>query len=120
VANDRSLMVLLNRVTLVVSRGQLEVRHRLLPKPFSRLQLSAADIEQLYVRLDESLKVNNHPVPRYVVCARLRGGGTKDLVPGLGSPADALYIEAEVERFSRIEDETSFHEVPKQQPDPAD
>lgn len=106
-----ALRGLLNRIELRVTRGALVIEHKPLPWP-SPPPLARADIEQLYVRLDHSLRVNNRPVDRYELRLRETSGKERKLLI-VDAPEQAQYLEREIERAFAIEDRRVASELPK-------
>lgn len=106
-----ALRLVLNRVELRVSRGTLSIEHKPLPWP-APPPLPRADIEQLYVRLDENLRVNGRPVERYELRVREHSGRERRLVM-LDALEQARYLEREIERAFQVCDEPIATEVPK-------
>lgn len=101
----------LNRVEVSVSRGVLSVRHRplpwLAPKPLAR-----ADIDQLFVREDKSLKVNGRTVTRFALMLR-DGKKREHQLCIVEDPDQAWYLEREIEAAFHIEDRAVRSALPK-------
>ncbi len=97
-----ALRGLLNRIEVSVSRGVLTVRHR--PLPWRRPPaLARAEIEQLFVTPDRSLKSNGRVVERYALkVSTVRGKEHRLFI--VDNPEQAQYFEREIERAFQIED----------------
>ena len=97
-----ALNKLLNSTEVRVNREQLVVKRGPLP-PRQNTRINSQDIWQLYVKRQVSGSGKNKSVtyPVYVVD---KNDQHKELVPGLGTPQYALYIEQEIERFLGLQD----------------
>jgi len=101
-----TLAVLLNTTYVNVTPRHITINH----KPLNVIgrpehNISAGDVEQLYVNKYSTGKTNNRPTYAFGVYAVLNGGRQIALVKGLRHPDQARYIEQEVEHFLNIEDE---------------
>ncbi len=94
------LVILLNRTTLQAGRGEITVRHGPLPWPGNRT-LSTHDLAQLFCveRRGSKGRIS------YDVMARLQSGREVKLVTGLMEERQARYLEQEVEKHLRIENQ---------------
>lgn len=101
------LVVLLNRTVLQAGRGEITVRHGPLPVPGNRT-LATHELAQLFCveRRGSKGKIS------YDVMARLRSGREVKLVSGLMEERQARYLEQEVERHLRIENQPVTGELP--------
>lgn len=99
------LSVLLNKTYILVSRREIQVEHRPLRLPFyANRNISAMDLDQLFISKYVSSKTNGRPNYAFSVIARLRTGSEVTLIKGLRQPEQATYIEQQIEKFLNIED----------------
>lgn len=99
------LTVLLNKTYILVSKREIQVEHRPLRLPFHpNRNISAMDLDQLFISKYVSSKTNNRPNYAFSVVARLRTGSEITLVKGLRQPEQATYVEQQIEKFLHIED----------------
>jgi hypothetical protein len=106
-----TLAGLLNRTTVRVEQGLLEIHHHPLPW-FGNKRLQATDIEQIYCR--ERIHHGRHGVSRtYEVHAMMRDAVKEKLLSRLNEPEQVLYIEQELERFLGIRDGPVRGEIPR-------
>lgn len=99
------LSVLLNKTYILVSRREIQVEHRPLRLPFyPNRNISAMDLDQLFISKYVSSKTNGRPNYAFSVIARLRTGSEVTLIKGLRQPEQATYIEQQIEKFLNIED----------------
>jgi hypothetical protein len=95
----------LNTTLITVSRKGIDVRHQPIPIPFNpKRQLTASDIQQLYVEEYVPSKTNGRPDITYAVRYKTQQGEDERLVKGFRNANHALYIEQEVEKFLGIKD----------------
>jgi len=92
----------LNRTHILIGQGKIAVRHR--PVPWiGEKTLEAADLRQLYAK-DKVSHSRNDTSVTYEVRAVTRSGRNIELVSGLESSEQAVYIEQEIEKYLNIED----------------
>jgi hypothetical protein len=92
----------LNRTHILIGQGKIAVRHR--PVPWiGEKTLEAADLKQLYAK-DKVTHSRNGTSVTYEVRAVTRSGRNIELVSGLESSEQAVYIEQEIEKYLNIED----------------
>ena len=98
-----------NRTEITVGDGLYRVKHGPLPWPGNRVGYSD-DIEQLYVV--EKINRNKNSVSIvYNVMVKQKDGTKFKLISSLNEMDQALFLEQEIERFLRIEDEKVSGEV---------
>lgn len=91
-----------NTTTITVDRSNLRIRHLPLPWLYSGT-IATHEIDQIYCK--ESVQSNKGTAYyRYAVSALLKNGRERKLVANLDAPEDALYLEAEIEKFLGITD----------------
>ena len=101
-----TLALWINRTTIHVSKGGIEVKHGPVPIPFTpNHSVAASELKQLYVEEYVPSKTNGRPDITFGVRMRAHDGTDVRLVPGFQNPDHALYIEQEIEKFLTIEDE---------------
>jgi hypothetical protein len=93
----------LNRTTITVSHTALAVSHGPLPWPGHK-QLDSAGIRQMYCK-EQIHRGKNSTTYTYEVHVALNTGKDEKLVTGLENSEQALYLEQEIERFLRIQDQ---------------
>ena len=103
-----TLCLFVNSTTIRV-RKELTVEHGPLPFP-GHVRLPRESIEQLFAKRRLS-RGRNSSSQHYEVHALLRSGAGRKLVSGLESEEHALFIEQELERHLRIEDEPVRGEI---------
>ncbi len=91
-----------NRTTVTVLHGQLEISHGPLPVPGNRC-LPAQDLEQLYTRQRVSHSKNGTSIS-YELRASRRDGTDIKLIGGLDAEEQAAYMEQQIEAFLGIKD----------------
>lgn len=106
-----AMRALFNRIQIEIRRGVLTVAHKPFPWP-TPPPLTRADIEQLFVLADHSLRVNGRPVERYELRVRERRGRERKLAL-VDSLEQAHFLEAEIERAFGVVDEPVRGEIPK-------
>jgi hypothetical protein len=106
-----ALTGLLNKTTVVVSGGELIVRHGPLPWRGNH-RIPAAEIEQLYAVANEQ-RNKNGVSHTYDVKAVMKGGRELGLITKLPESAQALYLEQELERALGISDARIAGELPR-------
>jgi hypothetical protein len=97
-----TISLFVNRTVIRVAGGELTIRHGPLPW-FGNHTLFGGDLEQLYCE-EKMHRGKNSTSTTYSVGAILRGGEKKELLSGLETPDQALYIEQQLERKLGIED----------------
>ena len=93
----------INRTVIKVNRNMLTIKHGPLPW-FGNKQLHSHDLAQLYCK-ECMHRHKNSSSCTYEVHAILKDGQHAKLVTGLDESEQALYLEQEIERFLRIEDQ---------------
>jgi len=92
----------INTTTITVDRGSLIIRHFPLPWLYSGA-IATNEIDQIYCK--ESVQTNKGTAwYRYAVSVLLKNGRERKLIANLDAPEDALYLEAELEKFLGITD----------------
>jgi len=99
----------LNKTYIRIAYNSLTVTHGPLPW-FGQKSLGKEDLQQLYSK-EIVYGGRNGPSYSYSVQAVTRKGQVIELVPGLSSKEEALFIEQEVEKYLRIEDEPVRGEI---------
>ncbi len=97
-----ALCHLLNSSRLSVSRGTLSLTHG--PLPFGGKEYDASELDQLYCQRYTAGRVNHQPVYAFRVQILLKDGSQQELVSGLDTLDEALYLEQEFEERLGIED----------------
>lgn len=105
-----------NKTHILIQRGQVSVKH----KPFPYLgtkTIPSRSIKQVYVKQLTSTASENNSVRcaqlkyfRYEVKVVLKTSKEITLLKGIRDHQQALFIEEEIEKFLRIEDETNINE----------
>ena len=93
---------IVNTSFIEVERGTVSIRHGPLPW-FGNRTIRSADLEQLYTE-QRYHRTKHGGYYTYDLRAVTRGGGRIKLLSGLVDPAQALYLEQEIERCLKIED----------------
>lgn len=97
----------LNRTTVLVDKGVLQVRHRPVPW-WGNKDIQADNIDQIYCKQKRNYEQSGSRMSQtgsvYEVHAILRHGPKEKLVSGLMESEQALYIEQELERYLGIRD----------------
>jgi len=101
------VVALVNRTTVRVGQGEITVRRGPLPWPGNRT-LQAADLAQLFCVERSGSKGGS----TYAVMARLRSGREVTLVSGLREDRQARFLEQELEKHLRIDDQPVAGELP--------
>jgi hypothetical protein len=91
-----------NRTVIRVGQGMLEVRHGPLPW-LGNKTLPAHEVQQLYCQ--EHVHRNKNGTSVTYSVELIRNSGRETLVKGLSECDQALFIEQELERFLKIEDQ---------------
>lgn len=92
----------LNTTSIIAERGQLTVKHRPLPWLHAGT-ISNLELDQLYCK-ETRQESKGQTYFRYRLCALLKNGRERVLISNMDSPDDALYLEAELEKFLGITD----------------
>jgi len=92
----------INTTTITVDRGRLIIRHFPLPWLYGGA-IATNEIDQIYCK--ESVQTNKGTAwYRYAVSVLLKNGRERKLIANLDAPEEALYLEAEIEKFLGITD----------------
>jgi hypothetical protein len=101
----------INATVICVAQGMIDVRHGPLPWPGNK-SLSVHDVSQLYCR--ETVQHNKNGTQcTYEVMVLRQDNVRETLVKGLTDADQALYIEQELERHLRIQDQPVAGELPR-------
>lgn len=95
---------LLNRTTIAVGQGYLNIRSAPLPYLRKNLELPSRELKQLYCEEREH-HGKNGTTYSYAVNAVLRDGRKQPLLVGLDELGQALYLEQQIEKVLNIQDE---------------
>lgn len=96
------LTSIFNRTTVRVSTAGVSIAHRPLPWIGGGL-LARADIDQIYVRRVDNVGKRS-TTSTWSLHVHLRSGRDRKLLTGLHEPAEAIYLERELERTMGIRD----------------
>lgn len=92
----------INTTTITVDRGSLRLRHFPLPWLYSGT-IATHEIDQIFCK--ETVQTNKGTAwYRYAVSVLLKNGRERKLIANLDAPEEALYLEAEIEKFLGITD----------------
>jgi hypothetical protein len=97
-----ALTLLLNSTEITVNRNQLSIWHGPLPMK-KNLIVSANEIAQIYCK--EKIRHGQTATLTYELYALNRNHQRQELVTDLPSAEDAIFLEQEIERFLRIQDQ---------------
>lgn len=100
-----------NKTCIRIARDSLQVTHQPFPWP-GRKMFKRGDLRQLYSK-DVTRYGEHGPSSTYSVQVMTKTGKTIELISGLLSSEEALFIEQEVEKYLRIEDEPVRGEIPR-------
>ncbi len=105
------LAVYLNKTYIRVSQNSLTITHRPLPW-FGQKDLKQHNLKQLYTK--EVINYSGRPYPTlYAVQAVTNQGEVIELISGFSSSEEALFIEQEIEKYLKIDDEPVSGELPR-------
>ena len=96
----------LNSTLIRIDHREIVIQHGPLPWPGNRV-IAINDVEQLFCQEKKSSK----GISQYSLCAILKGGKRKELLPGLETPQQARFIEQQIEDFLRIKDRPVIGEM---------
>jgi hypothetical protein len=101
------LAVFLNKTYIGVSQWDLTVEHKPIPVPFYKtLEIPSKTIDQIFVERYVASKTNGRPDYAYRVMAKLLNAEKPvRIMKGLKTLEQGRFIEQEIEKFLRIEDE---------------
>ncbi len=98
--------IMLNTTYITVSNRELRVEHLPLRFPFYPNRfLPVSDVEQVFVERYVASTTNKRPNYAFKVKLIDRNQERIDLIKGLKQPNQALYIEQEIEKFLKIQDQ---------------
>jgi len=101
----------INKTYITVTNNVFKIKHKPLPF-FKTISMSARELKQLYSK-EHISRSNNGTSCTYEVHAKTNSGENIKLVDNLPNSEQALYIEQEVERYLRIDDEPVRGEIPR-------
>jgi len=100
-----SLASFINKTYLTIDANRIVVEHKPLKMPLNRdRNIDVRNIEQLFSQKYSSGTTNGQPTYAFKVVAQLIGDEKVDLVKGLKSDQQALYIEQQIENYLDIPD----------------
>jgi hypothetical protein len=95
-----------NSTKIRVDGSGIDVRHTPIPVPFTpRHFIPAQDIAQFYVEEYVLSRTNGRPDITFALRIKTKNGKDLRLVPGFTDVSGALYLEQEIEKFLKIEDQ---------------
>jgi hypothetical protein len=100
---------IVNTTVIEVERGTVSIRHGPLPW-FGNRTIRSADLEQLYTE-QRYHRTKHGGYYTYELSAVTRGGGRIKLLSSLVDPAQARYLEQEIERCLKIQDQPVVGEM---------
>ncbi len=100
-----------NKTFININPGSLTVMHRPLPW-FGQKRLVKGDLKQFYSQ-EKTVHGEHGPTHTYSVQVLTRKGQVIELVGALLSQEEALFIEQEIEKYLKIDDEPVRGEVPR-------
>lgn len=101
----------INKTYIRISNGSINITHRPLPW-LGRKNIPRQDLKQLYSK--ETIRQGkNGQYYRYYVEAITNKGENIRLIGNLDSSEEALFIEQEIEKYLKIEDQSVRGEIPR-------
>jgi hypothetical protein len=101
----------LNKTYIRISYNSLQITHKPLPW-FGQRDIPRAELKQLYSRESTRYADSRYP-SSYSVQVITKKGQNIELVSGLSSGEEAIFIEQEIEKYLKIEDEPVRGEIPR-------
>jgi hypothetical protein len=100
------LALWINSTKIRVDTTGINVRHTPVPVPFTPNHfIPVQDIAQFYVEEYVPSRTNRRPDITFALRVKTKNGKDLRLVPGFTNASGALYLEQEIEKFLKIEDE---------------
>ncbi len=100
------LALWINSTKIRVDNKGIDVRHTPVPIPFTPNHfIPAQDIAQFYVEEYVPSRTNGRPDITFALRVKTISGKDLRLVPGFTDASGALYLEQEIEKFLKIEDQ---------------
>lgn len=100
-----------NRTHIYVGRGRIGIRHGPIPW-LGNKEIAAGDVKQLYAK-EKFSRGRNSDHATYEVRAVTKSGRNIQVVGGLASQEQAIFIEQRIEKYLRIEDAAVPGEINK-------
>ncbi len=105
-----ALAALFNTTYIVVDEHFIRIEHRPFKLFYKEYELEVLQVQQLYVKKYQNGSTNGNPNYAFAVMIQMKNKEEFQLVKGLAKPAQALYIEQEIEKFIGIEDKPMIGE----------